>query len=78
MSALWSDMALARVAWAKAENCDSAERGKATPAEAEWPLTVSRPERRVLHPSWMSSSFRHQREVQALKRLSQPQPDCAL
>jgi hypothetical protein len=49
MSPLWSDMALARAAWAKAEETDSAVGGKAKPPDAERPV-VSRPVRRVLHP----------------------------
>jgi hypothetical protein len=50
MSPLWSDMALARAAWAKAEDQASAERGKAKPLQAEGPSAGSRPVRRVLHP----------------------------
>jgi hypothetical protein len=56
MSPLWSDLALARVAWAKAEELSSADWGKAKPSEAERPQSAGRPERRV-HPSWLSSSF---------------------
>jgi hypothetical protein len=43
MSPLWSDMALARAAWAKADELESALEGR-------------RPVRRV-HHSWLSSSF---------------------
>jgi hypothetical protein len=49
MSPLWSEMALARAAWAKAEDNDSVVGGKAKPSEAARPA-VSRPVRRVLHP----------------------------
>jgi len=49
MSPLWSDMALARAAWAKAEESDSAVGGKAKPLQTVR-STVSRPVRRVLHP----------------------------
>jgi hypothetical protein len=49
MSPLWSDMALARAAWAKAEESDSASGGKAKPPLVVRPA-ASRPVRRVLHP----------------------------
>lgn len=49
MTPLWSDMAQARAAWAKAEGGNSAEEGKAKPYEAERPA-ARRPVRRVLHP----------------------------
>ena len=49
MSPLWSDMALARAAWAKAEESDSDLGGKAKPLQAVR-SAVSRPVRRVLHP----------------------------
>jgi hypothetical protein len=55
MSPLWSDLALARAAWAKAEKTDSAG-GKARPEQAERPTSASRPVRRV-HHSWLSSGF---------------------
>jgi hypothetical protein len=48
MSPLWSDMALARAAWAKAEQEESALGGKAKPVEVVRPA-ASRPVRRVLH-----------------------------
>ena len=48
MSPLWSDMALARAAWAKAEESDSTV-GKAKPLQAVR-SAVSRPVRHVLHP----------------------------
>ena len=50
MSPLWSDMALARAAWAKAEESNSADGGKAKPLQASRPVAASRPVRRVLHP----------------------------
>jgi len=50
MSPLWSDMALARAAWAKAEDSNSVDGGKAEPVQARRPIAVSRPVRRVLHP----------------------------
>jgi hypothetical protein len=50
MSPLWSDMALARAAWAKAEDVDSADGGKVKPLQARRPAAASRPVRRVLHP----------------------------
>ncbi|MFL6726401.1 MAG: hypothetical protein ACJ8FS_07800 [Sphingomicrobium sp.] len=49
MSPLWSDMALARAAWAKAEETNSADEGKVTPRATERSLAASRPVRRVLH-----------------------------
>ena len=56
MSPLWPDLALARVAWAKAEADGSVSGGKAKLSDAETPAVASRPGRRV-HPSWMSSRF---------------------
>ena len=53
MSPLWSDIALAHAARAKAEQ-DSAG-GKAKASEALRPKTASRPLRRVLHPRLRSS-----------------------
>ncbi len=50
MSPLWSDLALARAAWAKAEGNDSAEGGKVKPHQAPRSDATSRPARRVLHP----------------------------
>jgi hypothetical protein len=50
MSPLWSDMALARAAWAKAEDANSADEGKVKPREAERRIADRRPVRRVLHP----------------------------
>ena len=50
MSPLWSDLALARAAWAKAEECDSADGAKVKPLSANRPVAVTRPVRRVLHP----------------------------
>ena len=50
MSPLWSDMALARAAWAKAEDMDSADAGKVKPLLARRPAGAGRPVRRVLHP----------------------------
>jgi hypothetical protein len=50
MSPLWSDMALARAAWAKAEELHSVVGGKAKPHPAAKPAAASRPARRVLHP----------------------------
>ena len=49
MSPLWSDMALARAAWAKAEESDSGLGGKGKPLGTVT-SSVSRPVRRVLHP----------------------------
>jgi hypothetical protein len=49
MSPLWSDMALARAAWAKAEDNDSVLGGKTKP-QPERPFAARRPARRVLHP----------------------------
>lgn len=54
MSPLWSDMALARAAWAKAE--EDSVRGKAQPPTAPQPA-VSRPARRVLHPRLGSAAL---------------------
>jgi hypothetical protein len=48
MSPLWTDMALARAAWAKAEDNDSVPGGKAKP-QAERPFAARRPARRVFH-----------------------------
>lgn len=56
MSPLWSDMALARAAWAKADESASALGGKAKPNATEKTSSVRRPVRRV-HHSWLSSSF---------------------
>ena len=50
MSPLWSDMALARAARAKAEGGNSADGGKAKPHQALRPIAARRPVRRVLHP----------------------------
>jgi hypothetical protein len=50
MSPLWSDMALARAAWAKAGEFDSVVEGKVKPLLAGRPSAASRPARRVLHP----------------------------
>lgn len=47
MSPLWSDIALARAARAKAD--DASAGGKAQPSKADRPSTVRRPVRRVLH-----------------------------
>lgn len=63
MSPQWSELGLARAARAKAENCDSAEWGKAEPLQAEGPAATSFPVRRVLHPSWMSSAFRRNYQI---------------
>jgi hypothetical protein len=63
MSPLWSDIGLARAARAKAENCESADRGKAKLLGADGPGAASRPVRRVLHPSWMSSAFKRPCEI---------------
>jgi hypothetical protein len=49
MSPLWSDMALARAAWAKAEEAALVDEGKVKPLQAPRLKTVSRPVRRVLH-----------------------------
>ena len=49
MSRRWSEIPLARVARAKAEEQVSVDRGKAEPRQAEGPKTASRPVRRVLH-----------------------------
>jgi len=49
MSPLWSDMALARAAWAKTEEYDSVDGAKVKPISAARPA-ASRPVRRVLHP----------------------------
>jgi len=43
-------MALARAAWAKAEEYDSADGAKVKPLSVTRPVAVSRPMRRVLHP----------------------------
>jgi hypothetical protein len=50
MSPLWSDMALARAAWAKAEDYDSADGAKVKPLSAPRSTTGNRLVRRVLHP----------------------------
>ena len=50
MSPLWSDMALARAAWAKAEEYDSADGAMVKPLSAPRSTVASRPVRRVLHP----------------------------
>lgn len=63
MSPQWSELGLARAARAKAEDCDSAEWGKAEPLKADRPAAGSSPVRRVLHPSWMSSAFRQNYEI---------------
>ena len=55
MSPLWSDLALARAAWAKAED-DSADGAKVKPLSAPRSTAANRPVRRV-HHSWLSSSF---------------------
>jgi hypothetical protein len=49
-------MALARAAWAKADESQSALEGKAKPKTSERAASVRRPVRRV-HHSWLSSSF---------------------
>ena len=49
MSPLWSDMALARAAWAKAEDSE-AFGGKAKPLEIVRSSAARRPVRRMLHP----------------------------
>jgi hypothetical protein len=49
MSPLWSDMALARAAWAKAEEAALVDEGKVKPLQALGPKAASRPARRVLH-----------------------------
>ena len=54
MSPLWSDMALARAAWAKAEEAALVDEGKVKPLEAVRPKAASRPARRVLHPRFGS------------------------
>ena len=56
MSPLWSDMALARAAWAKVDETESAIAGEVKPKATEGPTSVRRPVRR-LHHSWLSSSF---------------------
>ena len=50
MSPLWSNMALARAAWAKAEEAALVDEGKVKPLQAVRPKAASRPARRVLHP----------------------------
>jgi len=50
MSPLWSDLALARAAWAKAESNDSVEGGKVKPLQTPRSVATHRPVRRVLHP----------------------------
>jgi hypothetical protein len=50
MSPLWSDMALARAAWAKAEEYDSVDGAKAKPLSAPRLTATNRSVRRVLHP----------------------------
>jgi len=49
MSPLWSDLALARAAWAKAEGNDSADGGKVQSLQTPRSVATSRPVRRVLH-----------------------------
>jgi hypothetical protein len=49
MSPLWSDMALARAAWAKTEH-DSVYGAKDKPLSVVRPAAAGRPVRRVLHP----------------------------
>jgi len=51
MSSLWLDMALARAAWAKAEEAALVDEGKVKPLQAVGPKAASRPARRVLHHS---------------------------
>jgi len=55
MSPLWSDMALARAAWAKADEHESGG-AKAKPLDESARAPAMRPVRRV-HRSWQSSSF---------------------
>ena len=50
MSPLWSDMALARAACAKADDSESAVGGKAKAKAADGRVAARRPVRRVLHP----------------------------
>jgi hypothetical protein len=50
MSPLWSDMALARAAWAKAEEHDLADGAKVKPLSAPRSTVANRSVRRVLHP----------------------------
>ena len=50
MSPLWSDLALARAAWAKAESNDSVEGGKVQSLQTPRSVATHRPVRRVLHP----------------------------
>ena len=50
MSPLWSDMALARAAWAKADEHESVDGAKVKPLSAPRSTVVSRSVRRVLHP----------------------------
>ena len=57
MSPLWSDMALARAAWAKAEEYDSADGAKVKPLSAPRSTVASRPVRRVLHPRLSSCAL---------------------
>ena len=49
MSPLWSDMALARAAWAKTED-DSVDGAKVKPLSSARPIAANRPVRRVLYP----------------------------
>jgi hypothetical protein len=63
MSPLWSDIGLARAARAKADDSPAADRGMAKLLGADEPLAASRPARRVLHPSWMSSAFKRPCEI---------------
>jgi len=65
MSPLWSDIGLARAARAKVEDSNSTDRGNAKPLQAGRPAAVSRPVRRVLHSSWMSSAFKRHCEFSA-------------
>ena len=55
MSPLWSDMALARAAWAKADEHESGG-AKAKPLDDSARAPAMRPLRRVPR-SWQSSSF---------------------
>lgn len=50
MIPLWSDLALARAAWAKAESNDSVNGGKVSSLQAPRSVATHRPVRRVLHP----------------------------
>ena len=50
MSPLWSDMALARAAWAKAEENDPVDLATIKPQRVAKPAAVNRPVRRILYP----------------------------